>query len=175
MIIFGIDPGTATTGFGVIEARDNAVSRVDWGIITTRADAPLGERLLAIYDGIGGYIARYRPERVAIEQAFYAKNVHTTLLLGHARGVLMLAAVKAGADIAEYSPRAIKKAITGNGGAEKSQVEYMIRMILSLGSAAKPSDAFDALGVAVCDFYHSGARSIALEAGMTLTQRRGDS
>jgi crossover junction endodeoxyribonuclease RuvC len=164
MIIFGIDPGTATTGFGVIEACNNAVSRVDWGVITTKAEAPLSERLLAIYDGIEGYLARYRPQRVAIEQAFYAKNVHTTLLLGHARGVLMLAAARAGAAIAEYSPRTIKKAITGNGGAEKSQVEYMIRMILSLGAAAKPSDAFDALGVAVCDFYHSGSRSIAREA-----------
>jgi crossover junction endodeoxyribonuclease RuvC len=165
MIIFGIDPGTAVTGFGVIEARNNAVAQVDWGVITTRPDAPLAERLLVIYDGIEGYIARYKPERVAIEQAFYAKNVHTTLLLGHARGVLMLAAAKAGADIAEYSPRAIKKAITGNGGAEKSQVEYMIRMILSLGTTRKPSDAFDALGVAVCDFYHSGLRSLTLAAG----------
>jgi crossover junction endodeoxyribonuclease RuvC len=165
MIIVGIDPGTAITGFGVIEARNNAVALVDWGVITTRAAAPLHERLLAIYDGIEGTIAKYKPERVAIEQAFYAKNVHTTLLLGHARGVLMLAAAKAGAGIAEYSPRSIKKAITGNGGAEKTQVEYMIRMILCLGTEAKPSDAFDALGVAVCDFYHAGARALALTAG----------
>ena len=93
-------------------------------------------------NAIEGCLARYEPERVAIEQAFYAKNVHTTLLLGHARGVLMLAAQKAGAVIAEYSPREIKKAITGNGNAEKSQVEYMVKMLLSLPgrcSAAMPS------------------------------------
>jgi crossover junction endodeoxyribonuclease RuvC len=175
MIIFGIDPGTAITGFGVIEARNNTVSQVDWGVITTRADAPLSERLCTIFDGIEGYLTRYRPDRVAIEQAFYAKNVHTTLLLGHARGVLMLASRKAGAAIAEYSPREIKKAITGNGGAEKSQVEYMIRMILSLGNAVNKSDAFDALGVAVCDFYHAGTRSVARSAEVAREKRKAGS
>jgi crossover junction endodeoxyribonuclease RuvC len=166
MIILGIDPGTAVTGYGVIEAKNNAVSWKDCGIIETNAGAPLPERLAAIHSAIEGCLVRYRPERVAIEQAFYAKNVHTTLMLGHARGVLMLAAQRSGAQIAEYSPREIKKAVTGNGSAEKSQVEYMVRMLLSPPASSMPSDAYDALAAALCDFYHAGARSIAAGAGM---------
>jgi crossover junction endodeoxyribonuclease RuvC len=161
MIILGIDPGTAVTGYGVISTKNNSVSWVDCGIIATDAGSPLAERLLVIHSAIEQCLARHKPERTAIEQAFYAKNVHTTLLLGHARGVLMLAAQKAGALIAEYSPREIKKAITGNGNAEKSQVEYMVRMLLSPPKDAMRSDAYDALAVALCDFYHAGARTIA--------------
>jgi crossover junction endodeoxyribonuclease RuvC len=168
MIILGIDPGTAVTGYGVIEAKNNAVSWVDAGIMATDAGASLPERLQTIHRAMEGYLSRYAPERVAIEQAFYAKNAHTTLLLGHARGVLMLAAQTRGAVIAEYSPREIKKTITGNGNAEKSQVEYMVRMLLSPPSATLRSDAFDALAVALCDYYHAGARAIA-----SLSARRG--
>jgi crossover junction endodeoxyribonuclease RuvC len=160
MIILGIDPGTAVTGYGVIETKNNAVTWKDCGTIETDAGAPLAERLAAIHSAIEQYLEKYKPERVAIEQAFYAKNVHTTLILGHARGVLMLAAQKSGARIAEYSPREIKKAVTGNGNAEKSQVEYMVRMLCAPPAASMPSDAYDALAVALCDFYHAGARTI---------------
>ena len=173
MIILGIDPGTAITGYGVIEVKNNTVSWIDCGIITTRADAPLAERLETIHTGIEQCIALHAPERVAIEQAFYAKNVHTTLLLGHARGVLMLAAQKAGAEIAEYSPREIKKAITGNGNAEKPQVEYMVKMLLSPPKAFERSDAYDALAVALCDFYNANTRSIAIgAAGASASNRK---
>ena len=172
MIILGIDPGTAVTGYGVIKAENNTVSKIDWGVITTRADAPLAERLQVIYSGMDRFIAKYEPERVAIESAFYAKNVHSTLLLGHARGVLMLAAQIAGACIAEYSPREVKKSITGRGNAEKSQVEYMVRMILSLPDAVGRSDAFDALAIALCDFYHGGTRTIVSQA-MVRPRRTG--
>jgi crossover junction endodeoxyribonuclease RuvC len=165
MIILGIDPGTAVTGYGVIETKNNSVMWKDCGTIETEAGAPLAERLLTIHSAIEQCLGRYKPGRVAIEQAFYAKNVHTTLMLGHARGVLMLAAQKSGAQIAEYSPREIKKAVTGNGSAEKSQVEYMVRMLLSPPAASMPSDAYDALAAALCDFYHAGARSIASGAG----------
>ena len=164
MIILGIDPGTAVTGYGVIEAVDNRVSQLAWGVITTRPDSALPERLLSIYSGIEGFITRFEPQRIAIEQAFYSKNVHSTLLLGHARGVLMLAAQKAGAAIAEYAPREVKKSLTGNGNAEKSQVEYMVRMLLSLPPVEERSDAFDALAIALCDFYHCGARAIVSHA-----------
>jgi crossover junction endodeoxyribonuclease RuvC len=160
MIILGIDPGTAVTGYGVIESKNNSVAWKDCGIIETEAGAPLPERLLTIHSAIERYLSRYAPERVAIEQAFYAKNVHTTLLLGHARGVLMLAAQESGARIAEYSPREIKKAVTGNGSSEKSQVEYMVRMLLSLPAASMRSDASDALAVALCDFFHTGAKDL---------------
>lgn len=167
MIIFGIDPGTAVTGYGVIETKNNSVAWKDCGVITTDAGAQLPERLAAIHSAIEQYLSRYKPERVAIEQAFYAKNARTTLILGHARGVLMLAAQRSGALVAEYSPREIKKAVTGSGGAEKSQVEYMVRMLLSLPAASMPDDAYDALAVALCDFYHAGARSIASAAGLS--------
>jgi crossover junction endodeoxyribonuclease RuvC len=165
MIIFGIDPGTAITGYGVIETRNNTVSFVDCGFIQTDAGTPLAERLAAIYSAIERCLVRYTPERVAIEQAFYAKNVHTTLVLGHARGVLMLAAQKAGAKVAEYSPREIKKAVTGNGSAEKSQVEYMVRMLLSPRVSSLRGDAYDALAVALCDFYRAGERAIVYGTG----------
>jgi len=173
MIILGIDPGTAITGYGVIETKNNSVKWKDCGVIATEAGAPLAERLLTIYSAIEQCLVRHKPERVAIEQAFYAKNVHTTLILGHARGVLMLAAQKSGARIAEYSPREIKKAVTGNGSAEKSQVEYMVRMILSPPAASMPSDAYDALAAALCDFYHAGARTIVSAAGARRRQPMG--
>ena len=165
MIILGIDPGTAITGYGVIETKNNSVMWKDCGVFATKAGTPLAERLLTIYSAVEKCLVRYKPERVAIEQAFYAKNVHTTLILGHARGVLMLAAQKSGALLAEYSPREIKKAVTGNGSAEKSQVEYMVRMILSPPADSMPSDAYDALAAALCDFYHAGTRTIISAAG----------
>lgn len=163
MILFGIDPGTAVTGYGVIEAENNRVSWIDCGTITTEPHAPLPERLSHIYDQLFSNLKRYEPQRVAIEQAFYAKNVHTTLLLGHARGVVMLAAQQTGAQIAEYSPREIKKSTTGNGNAAKEQVEYMVRMLLAPPAKYERSDAYDALAVALCDFYHAGCRLIAAD------------
>ena len=144
MIFLGIDPGTAFTGYGVIQARNNAVSWVDCGVIVTEPHSPLPARLMKIYDGIRLCIEQHKPQRVSIEQAFYAKNVHTTLLLGHARGVAMLAAQQS----------------TGNGNATKEQVEYMIKMLLSPRTTGERSDAWDALAVALCDFYNSGRRSM---------------
>jgi crossover junction endodeoxyribonuclease RuvC len=160
MIFLGIDPGTAVTGYGVILSKNNTVSWVDCGVVVTEPHSPLPARLMKIYDGIRCQIERHKPQRVSIEQAFYAKNVHTTLLLGHARGVAMLAAQQAGVEIGEYSPREIKKATTGNGNATKEQVEYMIKMLLSPRTVGERSDAWDALAVALCDFYNSGMRSM---------------
>ena len=154
MIIFGIDPGTAITGYGVIRIVNNTVSWVDSGVIVTPAKANLADRLEVIYDGLTEKIQRHAPARVCIEQAFYAKNVHTTLILGHARGVAMLAAKKAGADIAEYSPREIKKSVVGNGNADKEQVAYMVKMLLSPPREHSHPDAYDALAAALCGYYH---------------------
>lgn len=152
MITFGIDPGTAITGFGVIRADNNTLSWVDSGVISTKSSLPLSERLEAIYDGLVDIMRKYRPGRVCIEEAFYGKNVHTTLVLGHARGVAMLAASKSGAVVTEYSPRQVKKAITGNGNAAKDQVAYMVKMLLSPPEDHVQTDAYDALAVAVCDY-----------------------
>ncbi len=152
MIIFGIDPGTAVTGYGVIQCRDSTVSWIDSGVIETRPTLPLCDRLETIYDHLYGKMSRLVPARVCIEEAFYGKNIHTTLVLGHSRGVAMLAAKKVGAAVSEYSPRQIKKAITGNGNAGKEQVAYMIRMLLSPPAHHAKTDAYDALAVALCDF-----------------------
>jgi len=161
----GIDPGTAATGYGLIRVVGNAVSWVDAGVIATDTSAPLCERLLRIYDGIREKIAEHSPERVSIEEAFYGKNAHTALVLGHARGVAMLAAAQHGCEVAEYSPREIKKSVTGNGNAAKEQVEYMVKMLLSPPDGKMRQDAYDALAVAMCDFHNMGLSSILKKAG----------
>ena len=135
---------------------NNSVKWVDSGVICTGSDSPLADRLKIIYDGLFAKMEEHTPGRVSIEQAFYAKNVHTTLLLGHARGVAMLAAKKNGALITEFSPREIKKSVTGNGNATKEQVAYMIKVLLSPPKDHEKTDAYDALAVAMCDFYHKG-------------------
>lgn len=156
MIIFGIDPGTAVTGYGVIKTNNNMVQWVDSGVITTDVSSALADRLECIYNSLEEKMRLHAPDRVCIEEAFYGKNVHTTLVLGHARGVAMLAARKAGSSVFEYSPRQVKKAVTGNGNAAKDQVEYMIKMLLSPPVTHLQSDAYDALAIAVCDFYNAG-------------------
>jgi crossover junction endodeoxyribonuclease RuvC len=160
VIIFGIDPGTAVTGYGVIKTRNNSISWVDSGVITTNTSGVLAERLEIIYDALLDKMRIHVPDRVCIEEAFYSKNVHTTLVLGHARGVAMLAARKTKAAISEYTPREIKKAVTGNGNAAKEQVEYMIKVLLSPPQTHVHSDAYDALAIAVCDFYNAGLTAI---------------
>jgi len=156
VIIFGIDPGTAVTGYGVIKTKNNSAVWVDSGVITTNTSDCLPDRLEQIHDQLACKMKEHSPDRVCIEEAFYGKNVHTTLVLGHARGVAMLAAKKSHAFVAEYSPREVKKAVTGNGNATKDQVEYMIKLLLSPKQEHLHSDAYDALAIAVCDFYNAG-------------------
>ena len=156
MIILGIDPGTAATGYGVIRVVNNAVSWIDSGVIVSDSSMALSDRLLRIYEGISAKISEHKPQRVCIEEAFYGKNVHTTLVLGHARGVAMLAAAQAGCIVSEYTPREIKKSVTGSGNAEKEQVEYMVKMILNPKTEKMRQDAYDALAIAMCDFYNMG-------------------
>ena len=160
MVILGIDPGTAVTGYGVIKIVNNTVSWVDSGVFVTKTSTPLHERLTFIYEGVRAKIAEHTPQRVAVEEAFYGKNVHTTLVLGHARGVIMLAAAQSACEIAEYSPREIKKAVTGNGNADKDQVEYMVKALLKPPGGKMKTDAYDALAAAMCDFHNMGRKSI---------------
>lgn len=152
MIILGVDPGSKYTGYGVIETTGNTLKRVDGGVIKTRPKALLPERLETIYDELTVKIQEHKPEMICVEEAFYAKNVHTTLVLGHARGVILLAARKCGAQLKEFAPREIKKALVGNGNADKSQVEYMVKMILGLPDEKVLSDMYDALAAAICGF-----------------------
>jgi crossover junction endodeoxyribonuclease RuvC len=150
LLTLGIDPGTAVTGFGVVSSGGSgAYSLVECGVIRTSVSAPLAMRLREIHEEVAALIARHRPDCVAVEDVFYAKNVRTTLVLGHARGVVLLAAEQAGITIAEYPPAEIKKAVAGTGVATKAQVQYMVAQLLRLRAAPEPADAADGVAAAL--------------------------
>lgn len=150
MKVLGIDPGTAVLGYGVVETGAARHPRLlECGTLTTRAGDSLATRLRVIHDGTGALLARHRPDAMAVESAFYGKNVRTTVVLSHARGVILLAAEEAGVPIAEYSPALVKKTIVGRGAALKPQVGYMVAQLLRLKSAPQPSDAADGVAVAL--------------------------
>jgi crossover junction endodeoxyribonuclease RuvC len=148
--VLGIDPGTAVLGYGVVESGTGRHPRlVECGTLTTRAREPLSSRLRVIHDGIGALLARHRPDALAVESAFYGRNVRTTVVLSHARGVILLAGEQAGVPIAEYSPALVKNTIVGRGAALKPQVGYMVMQLLRLKAAPAPSDAADGVAVAL--------------------------
>ncbi len=148
--MLGIDPGTAVTGYGVVETVDRRLGRlVECGVIRTGARTALPERLEAIYNGVEELIARHRPAMVAVEGVFVAKNVRSTMTLGQARGVVLLAAARAGLDVVELSPAAVKKAVVGAGHATKPQVAYMVQQLLRLKAAPTPADAADGVALAL--------------------------
>lgn len=150
MKVLGIDPGTAVLGYGVVESAPGRPGRlVECGVLETRAGESLAARLQVIHDGVADLITRHRPDAVAIEAAFYAKNVRTTMVLSHARGVILLAAHEAGVAISEYSPAAVKKSITGRGAALKPQVAFMVQQLLRLKERPTPSDASDGVAIAL--------------------------
>lgn len=150
MRIFGIDPGTAITGFGVIETGKINPTLVTAGVIRTPAKQALELRLETIYRDLLDLLKEYRPDEVAIEQLYFATNAKTAIAVSHARGVAMLASIHAGVNISEYTPLQVKQAITGYGRAEKQQIQEMVRVMLSLDSVPKPDDAADALAIAIC-------------------------
>jgi crossover junction endodeoxyribonuclease RuvC len=164
MVFFGVDPGTNATGYGVIDVRENTVRWKDSGVVVPAARASLPEKLETIYDRLHAKMQEHGPACVCVEQAFYAKNVHTTLILGHARGVALLAARKCGATVVEFSPLEIKKAVVGNGHATKDQVLYMINALLSPTSGCERLDASDALAAALCAYYHYGNNAVLRKA-----------
>lgn len=150
--MLGIDPGTAVTGYGVVE-RAPALGRpgrlVECGVIRTDPRQKIWFRLEALYDGVSELITRHRPTAVAIESVFYGKNARSALTLGHARGVILLAAARAGLEIAEFPPATVKKNVVGAGGAAKAQVAYMVQQLLRLKRAPTPNDAADGVAVAL--------------------------
>jgi crossover junction endodeoxyribonuclease RuvC len=157
MIVLGIDPGTALTGYGVVRGDGTrAPVLVECGVVRTKARNPLPSRLLEIFDGICELLERHHPDAIAVEGVFYARNVRTTVVLGHARGVVLLAAEQRGVPIHEFSPAEIKKAVAGRGAATKEQVQFMVARLLRLKSAPEPGDAAD--GVAAALTYLMGAR-----------------
>ncbi len=150
MIVLGVDPGTLVTGYGVIEAQNNAVRVLSFGAIKNNAETPMPERLNLIYDRLTEVIRNYHPDELAIETAFYGKNAQSALKLGHARGVAMLSAVREHLAAYEYSPREVKKALVGTGKASKGQVQFMVTSLLQIKEPPKYYDITDALAVAIC-------------------------
>jgi crossover junction endodeoxyribonuclease RuvC len=150
--VLGIDPGTSVTGFGVVETGNGAAvpgRLVECGVIRFARGSSLPHRLAELHDGVAELIRRHRPDVLALENAFYGRNVRTTLVLGHARGVVLLAAQQAGVGIAEYPPATVKKTVVGAGGAPKAQVGVVVARLLRLRQAPRPADAADGVAVAL--------------------------
>lgn len=153
MRTIGIDPGTARMGWGIVESQGSNLRLVAYDVLTTPAGQPQAERLLTIYQNLSDLLVRYRPETAAIEELFFGKNVNTAITVGQARGVALLALAQAGLSIQEYKPNAVKQAVCGYGGADKKQMQEMVRLTLGLASIPKPDDAADALAIAICHSY----------------------
>ena len=153
MRLLGLDPGIRYTGWGVIDVEGNRLTHVDDGVVRLDVTAPLAQRLVQLYGGLCEVIAEFAPEGAAVEETFVNRNPASTLKLGLARGVVLLAPAKGGLDVAEYSANLIKKAIVGNGHATKEQVTMMVRTLLP-GAKLETADAADALAVAVCHAHH---------------------
>ncbi len=150
VVVLGIDPGTAVTGYGVVRKEGrNPLTLIECGVIRTKPRDELPQRLAEIHDGVAELIRRHKPTVLSIEDIFYARNVRTTVVLGHARGVIILAAVQAGLEIHEYPPSEIKKAVAGTGAATKLQIQFMVTRLLRLKSAPQPSDAADGVAAAL--------------------------
>ncbi len=161
MLALGIDPGTATIGYGLVrELNDGSLQAVAYGKITTPPRTPMWERLKTIYDEMLALVEQYQPDRAGVEELFFARNVTTALTVAQGRGVILLALANSDITIAEYKPNAIKQSVAGYGGAKKPQIQEMVRMLLGLEEIPRPDDAADALAVAITDLhsyrYNSG-------------------
>ena len=151
MIVLGIDPGTAVTGYGVVLKEPGAAppTLIECGVLRTKPSDALPRRLADIFDGVAELIGRHKPDAISVEDVFYAKNVRTTVVLGHARGVVLLAGQQAGVEIHEIPPAEIKKSVVGTGAATKEQVQFMLTRLLKLKSVPQPSDAADGVAAAL--------------------------
>lgn len=150
MVILGLDPGTAITGFGLLRHEAGRLTVMDFGTLETRKGPSDSDRLLHVFEEAEDLLHRSRPDAIAVEHLFFGRNVNTMLSVGRASGVLLLAAAKAGIPIAEYTPMQVKMAVVGVGNAEKKQVQFMVRQILGLKETPKPDDVADALALAIC-------------------------
>jgi crossover junction endodeoxyribonuclease RuvC len=150
MLVLGLDPGTAITGYGLVQEEDNRLVAVAYGVIMTLSDWALPQRLQRIYHDLRELVQRYQPEASAVEQLFFSRNARTALAVGHARGVTLLVLADAGLPIFEYTPLEVKQALSGYGRASKAQIQDMVRLMLNLDAVPQPDDAADALAVAIC-------------------------
>ena len=179
MLVLGIDPGTAVTGYGLVRRDQNSktgpagigMRLIECGVIRTKPRDPLAARLREIHQGVSELISRHKPDHLAVEDVFYSRNVRTTLALGHARGVILLAGEIAGLSIHEYPPAEVKKAIAGTGSATKEQVQFMLTRLLRLKATPEPADASD--GVAAAVTYMLTAHMAAITNGAHNAARTG--
>jgi len=150
-LVLGIDPGTATTGYGLVRDReDGSLESVEYGIIQTPAGLPDHQRLSLLYNRLTQILLLHRPASCAVEKLFFQRNVSTAITVGQARGVILLAIAEAKLDVFEYTPNEVKQAVAGYGSADKKQVQEMVRVLLNLPEIPRPDDAADALAVAIC-------------------------
>lgn len=163
MYVLGIDPGLATTGWGVLENDAGSVSLVECGYISTAAREPAALRLAKIHDALNGIVKKHAPKVAAVEELFFTKNAASIFALGQARGVILLTLHLLGLKIYEYNPRTIKIALTGFGGAEKAQMQEMVKVLLKLDKVPRPDDVADALAAGLCHI-HSGNLKERLES-----------
>ncbi|NUM54867.1 MAG: crossover junction endodeoxyribonuclease RuvC [Candidatus Hydrogenedentes bacterium] len=162
MRVLGFDPGTATTGYGVVEGKGTRLTHIAHGVISTPANTPFSARLHTIHEETARLIAEYRPDAVAVEKLYFSRNVTTGISVAQSRGVIALAAEMAGLPIGEFSPLEVKNAVVGYGKATKQQVQNMIKILLNLDAAPRPDDAADALALAICQV-HAGKITRSLE------------
>ncbi|MGC2238918.1 MAG: crossover junction endodeoxyribonuclease RuvC [Pyrinomonadaceae bacterium] len=164
MKVLGIDPGSETLGWGVVEGSGLKYSLTDFGTVKSSPKESFSKRLLKIGDGVQAVIEKFQPDVVSVEEAFYATNVKVALKLGQVRGVVLYLGEKNGLEISEFSPRLIKQTVVGYGNAEKHQVQEMVRLLLRLKTAPQPHDAADALAIAICHFHHAGMQNKIINA-----------
>lgn len=166
MLVLGLDPGIAITGYGLVkESPSGDLSCVTYGTVTTPAGQPTPGRLLSIDRELGALIEKYEPDVVAVEELFFCRNVTTALIVGQARGVAILSAARAGVPVHEYKPAEVKQAVTGYGRAPKTQVQEMVRLLLNLEQVPQPDDAADAVAVAVCHVHNMRLESMLAAHG----------
>jgi crossover junction endodeoxyribonuclease RuvC len=159
MLVIGIDPGTASTGYGVVrQTQEGELDAVDFGVISTTPDEPMPQRLQKIFVELQELLAKHQPESGAVEKLFFQRNVKTAISVGQARGVVLLTLAEAGIPVDEYAPMEIKQAIIGYGGADKQQVQDMVKALLGMAERPHPDDAADALAVAICHLHSSATR-----------------
>lgn len=158
MKVLGIDPGSQTLGWGVVEGNGLKYQGVAYGTVKSSPRQAFSKRLLKIYNGIEEVIKRFEPDVISVEEAFYAKNVKVALKLGQVRGVVLLIGEQYQLKVAEYSPRLIKQTVVGYGNAEKHQIQEMVRLLLKLKKNPEPHDAADALAIAITHFHHAGVQ-----------------
>jgi len=159
LIILGIDPGSKYCGYGIIEVQKNRIIAAGCDVIKIKQNLSFPEKLIVVYTEIKQIIAKYKPDIAVVESIFYGKNIKSAFILGHVRGVILLALAEQNITVSEYSPREIKKSVVGNGNASKEQVQYMVRKILNLNLENQSEDAMDALAIALCQFNKEKFRS----------------